>query len=182
MKIKHETTLEEAKKIKELGFDFSPACEKFYLPENNIPIYGVDGKPFYEGFYYKHKDKYGEIRQDCVTQLYSNGAYIDLKIYEKDLNDDFRLSHIQAKKLLIPITPYPILEACLIKNTEQWDRLIKNPRTGKLYAKNQGELGCYKPNEDYDMFDDCFKAFIWCAKSYPDETKEQFNTVMEMYK
>ena len=119
--IKHETTLEEAKQIKELGFDFSNACEKFY---------------------FETEEKYYPT----------------------------------------PIIPYPILEACLIKNTAQWDRLVKNPRTGKLYAKVQGEPGHYKPNKDYNIFHDCFKAFIWCAEFYPKETKEQFDKIMELYK
>ncbi len=179
--IKHETTVEEAKQIKELGFDFSKACEKFWMPENNIHGLATN---FPKGYYYKYIDNNGEMRQDSVSRIGSCPAFVDLESKEQ-YPSIYDKCHSQAKKILIPIIPYPILEACLPDDTlkqftfVRWTRDITECGYEISCDKDMGYGWEEVLHKNFDQ--NIVEAFLWCAKNYPTETKEQFNKVMEMY-
>ena len=149
---KYETTLEEAKKIKSLGFDFSLICEKFfYDPEDgNIwmfhKVYTMSGKEYLKKY---------DTRQ--VMRSLNFGA--------EDV--------IQDAENEIAIIPYPVLEACL-PDTEEfyWGKW-------KYHNKWQYVLQSKHCEDDNWTFQGVCKAFLHSIENYPTETKEQFNKVMD---
>lgn len=154
--IKHETSIEEAKQIKELGFDFSSTCDKFYSETE-------------EKYYYFDTNSCDILTSDMFqagdNDVDTSGVLIEY--FEFIENND-----------PTPIIPYPILEACLpVKqvNKRISNRFLQMRRVDSGWVI--GVTGILKRD-----IKSIIEAFIHCAKNYPTETKEQFNKVMEMYK
>ena len=151
----NETTVEESERIKELGFDFTPVCEKFLCG------------PFAEGWSFNTFDrivvfKDGQLHDvdpDCSLCNYTCTFAGEPKVNNitraigraVDDNSDFWADNVGDNQLyFIPIIPHAILMACFPK----------------------------RPT----IFEGAYEAFIWCTQCYPEETKKQFNKIMEMYK
>ena len=87
--IKYETTIEEAKKIKELGYDFSFACRKFYS--------------FADKKYYYFDENHGDIL--TTDRFWLDG---DIETFAEIIEYHGFIDTYD----FVPIIPYPILEAC----------------------------------------------------------------------
>lgn len=110
--------------------------------------------------------------------FHANGNYISSYFETDDVTTKY---HLQNVHTTVPIIPYLVLGQCLIKNTKEWDKLVSNPRTGKLYAKIEGEPGCYIPSKNNLVFDNIYESFIYCITNYPEETKERFEIFQKQH-
>jgi hypothetical protein len=90
--IKYETTIEEAKKIKELGYDFSFACRKFYS--------------FADKKYYYFDENHGDIL--TTDRFWLDG---DIETFAEIIEYHGFIDTYD----FVPIIPYPILEACCFR-------------------------------------------------------------------
>lgn len=194
--IKYETSVEEAKQIEELGFDFSKVCKDFYVDCD----FDIE-----EGFSFGRciarvakTDSLNVYRRHTITSFLEpfRWEWGDGEIADID-DTDFRLNletgttiHTGAREgtiyEVIPIIPYPILEACLPDDNLKQFTFVRWTRD---ITECGYEISCDKDmgygyeevlHENFDQ--DVVKAFIWCVKNYPEETKKRFNEVMEAYK
>ena len=154
MRVKYETSLEEAKKIKELGYDFSFCCRKFYS--------------FVDKKYYYFDENHGDIL--TTDRFWLDG---DIETFAEIIEYHGFIDTYD----FVPIIPYPILEACLpghVMRYHNWNYCIK----AYLNYPETQIMGM-----DYEFnFDQLVEAFIYCAENYPQETRKQFEKLKEQYK
>lgn len=151
--IKYETDLVEAKKIKELGYDFSFACRKFYS--------------FADKKYYYFDENHGDIL--TTDRFWLDG---DIETFAEIIEYHGFIDTYD----FVPIIPYPILEACLpghVMRYHNWNYCIK----AYLNYPETQIMGM-----DYEFnFDQLVEAFIHCAENYPDKTREKFQELKKEY-
>ena len=157
VRVKYETTLEEAKKIKELGYDFSFIDKDFYVNCN----WDID-----EGFVFS--DSLVRITNTGKSERYVRYQVVEfiqpITYYDGTLatvdDDNF---HVNLKSMtttstysregyvhaVYPIIPYPILEACCFRY-------------------------CTTKSSSYE-------DFVYCAENYPDKTREKFEELKKEY-
>lgn len=182
MQVKHETDLVEAKKIKELGYDFSFVDKDFFVDCD----WDID-----EGYIFS--DSLVRITNTGKSEPYSRYQVIEFikpitydSGSKSEIDDDNFFVNLKQMTTIseysregtvfsvYPIIPYPILEACLpghVMRYHNWNYCIK----AYLNYPETQIMGM-----DYEFnFDQLVEAFIHCAENYPEETKAKFNELKE---
>ena len=173
--IKYETTLEEAKKIKELGYDFSFIDKDFFVDCD----WDID-----EGYIFS--DSLVRITNTGKSEPYSRYQVIEFikpitydSGSKSEIDDDNFFVNLKQMTTIseysregtvfsvYPIIPYPILEACLPEN-------ICYSTSGDLFD----ELCRLHTRFDNRVYD----CFVWCVENYPEETKAKFEEIKKEYK
>ncbi|MCH2079624.1 hypothetical protein [Prochlorococcus sp. ALOHA_ZT_50] len=150
--IKYETSLEESKQIKELGFDFSNICEKFVNNDNCCAYTKYINNTVYYVFTQFQEDQGVHVRMTDWCEILDNSY--------------------------VPVIPYPILEACLPSLTSKDSRFA----VGRRWEKAAGKNLYFNKAVDQGVSCSLLSAFTWCCQFRLEETKQQFNEVMGMYK
>ena len=170
--IKHETTIEESKQIKELRYDFSPVCKDFYI--DWIESAGSVGETYEEDIY------------DCSGILRKERDYFIGLCFEIPTKPIFTKLHEDDEAIedITPIIPYTILEACLpliaqkayTSDGEEFTELCYwLKRAGSDSYWNHAARNVNKLEEELPLFE----AFTWCHKHYPKETRAKFKEVIK---
>ena len=163
--IKYETTIEEAKKIKELGYDFSFACRKFYS--------------FADKKYYYFDENHGDIL--TTDRFWLDG---DIETFAEIIEYHGFIDTYD----FVPIIPYPILEACLpaVRTKAPFNGFVDSSIRALFFGTYQmidEQIDDYSCLDDYILndFENAYEAFIWCAENYPDKTREKFQELKKEY-
>lgn len=104
----------------------------------------------------------------------------------KELGFDFSPACEKFESELVPIVPYPILEACLpvIRTRAPFNGFVDSSVRAVFFGTYQmidEQIDDYSCLDDYILndFENVYEAFIWCAENYLEETKKRFNEVID---
>ena len=194
--IKYETDLVEAKKIKELGYDFSFVDKDFFVDCD----WDID-----EGYIFS--DSLVRITNTGKSGPYSRYQVIEfIKAITYDSGDKSEIDDdnffVNLKQMttiseysregtvfnVYPIIPYPILEACLpaVRTKAPFNGFVDSSIRALFFGTYQmidEQIDDYSCLDDYILndFENAYEAFIWCAENYPEETKAKFEEIKKEY-